>query len=224
MTAGLGLSDPQVAAVLSDLHRASRADKWLFARALPAVLLSMAKGVPFAEALTPHLGNAYIGVPDAVGQLLYLTARAIDAKQVVEFGTSFGISAIYLAAAMRDTGGRFVGSETEPHKITVARQNLDRAGLSAWAEVRAGDARETFRDLPSPVDLVLLDGWKDLYLPMLKLLMPKLRKGSVIIADNIHTFKKGLAPYVAFVENPAHGFQSTTLPLGSGIAYSVFGG
>ncbi len=224
MTVRTGLADPQVAAVLADLHRASKADTWVFARALPSVLLGLVRGIPVMQTVNPRLADAYIGVPPEVGQLLYLTARAIDAKQAVEFGTSFGISAVYLAAAMRDTGGQFIGSETEPNKITIARQNLDRAGLSPWSEVRAGDALETFRDIAAPIDLVLLDGWKDLYLPMLKLLMPKLRKGSVIMADNIHTFKKGLAPYVAFVQDPANGFQSTTLPLGSGIEYSVYDG
>jgi predicted O-methyltransferase YrrM len=152
------------------------------------------------------------------------TARAVNAKHVVEFGTSFGISALYLAAAMRDTGGHFIGSETEPSKISVARENIDRAGLSQWAEIREGDALHTFQNLSAPIDLVLLDGWKDLYLPMLKLLTPKLRKGSVIMADNIFTFKKGLAPYVAYMQSPANGFHSTTLPLGSGIEYSVFEG
>ena len=70
-------------------------------------------------------------------------------------------------------------------------------------------------------DLVLLDGWKDLYLPMLALLRPKLRRGSVVCADNIFTFKKDLAPYVAHVNDPANGFRSMTLPLGSGLEYSV---
>ena len=90
--------------------------------------------------------------------------------------------------------------------------------------MREGDAFETFADLPAPIDLVLLDGWKDLYLPMLELLTPKLRKGSVVCADNIHTFPKDLAPYVAHVTNPRNGFRSMTLPLGSGLEYSVYEG
>lgn len=217
-----GLSDPRVVAVLAELHAAGRGDKWIIARALPSVLLGRMRGVPIMTGISPHLGNAYIGVPPEVGNLLYLTARAIGAKQAVEFGTSFGISAIYLAAAMRDTGGQFVGSETEPNKIRIARENLGRAGLSDWSQIRGGDALQTFRDLPVPIDLVLLDGWKELYLPMLELLVPKLRKGSVVMADNIFTFKTGLAPYVAFMQNPQNGFQTATLPIGSGVEYSVY--
>ncbi|MDQ2763076.1 MAG: class I SAM-dependent methyltransferase [Pseudomonadota bacterium] len=213
-----------MAAVLQQLHRASKGDRWIIARAIPAVLLARLKGIPVMTGMNSHLGAAFIGVPPAVGSLLYLTARAIDARHVVEFGTSFGISAVYLAAAMRDNGGHFVGSETESNKIAVARQNLDRAGLSGCSEVREGDARETFRDLAGPVDLVLLDGWKDLYLPVLKILKPKLRKGSVVFADNIFTFKKGLAPYVDYVQHPSNGFRSMTLPLGSGLEYSLYDG
>jgi len=71
------------------------------------------------------------------------------------------------------------------------------------------------------VDFVLLDGWKDLYLPVLDLLRPKLRPGAVVFADNIFTFRKALAPYVAFVTDRRNGFESTTLPLGHGLEYSV---
>lgn len=119
--------------------------------------------------------------------------------------------------------GRRVGSETEPNKIRIARENLARVGLADWSEIRAGDALQTFSDLTAPIDLALLDGWKDLYLPMLKLLRPKLREGSVVLADNIFTFKTGLAPYVAFMRDPRNGFHTTTLPIGSGIEFSVYG-
>lgn len=128
---------------------------------------------------------------------------------------------------MRDNAGRFVGSDIHPNKVAGARRNIEEAGLSAFSEVREGDALQTFGDLAAPVDLVLLDGWKDLYLPMLDLLKPKLRRGSVVIADNIrHRFfvRKTMARYVAYMHDPASGFRSTTLPLGAGIEYSVFEG
>lgn len=216
-----GLQDPKVKETLDRLHGAARGDMLVFAQALPSVLLARLRGRSFAEAVTPHLDHAYIPIHRDAGRFLYLTAHAIDAKLAVEFGTSFGISAIYLASAMRDRNGRFVGSEMVAHKIAAARRNLADAGLADYAEIREGNALETFADLPSPVDLVLLDGWKDLYLPMLALLRPKLRRGSVVCADNIFTFKKDLAPYVAHVNDPANGFRSMTLPLGSGLEYSV---
>jgi predicted O-methyltransferase YrrM len=128
---------------------------------------------------------------------------------------------------MRDNSGRFVGSEIEPSKVAVGRRNLDEAGLSDFADVREGDALQTLRDLAAPVDLVLIDGGKDCYLPVLEILKPKLRKGSVIVADNIrHPFivRKTAARYVAHMRDPRNSFRSTTLPIGAWIEYSVFEG
>ncbi len=224
MSEATGLDDVSVRSTLDRLHAAAKHDRLVFARALPAVLLARLRGRSFAEAVQPYLDDAYIPISREAGRFLHLTACAIGARSTVEFGTSFGISAIYLACAMRATGGRFIGSEQVPAKIAAARRNLEEAGLAAYAEIREGDALATFADLPSPIDFVLLDGWKDLYLPMLALLKPKLRKGSVVCADNIFTFRKDLAPYVAHVGDVRQGFRSMTLPLGEGLEYSVYVG
>lgn len=224
MADSTGLNDPQVSQVLDELHAAARGDLWVFLRAAPSVLWQRLRGVPLATGVSAHMDNAFIPVPREVGALLYLTALANGARRAVEFGTSFGISAIYLAAAMRENGGQFIGTEMVPHKAQAARSNLERAGLSAWSEVREGDAMQTLAGDHEPIDIVLLDGWKDLYLPVLDLLKPRLRPGSVVIADNIHTFRKDLAPYVAHMRDPANGFESTTLPMGSGVEMSVYRG
>ena len=139
----------------------------------------------------------------------------------MEFGTSYGVSTLYLAAAAKDNGGAVIGTETERQKWEVARANLLRAGLADHAEIRLGDARQTLADVPAPVDLVLLDGWKELNLVILDLLLPKLRRGSVVLADDIVRFRRAMAPYVAFMRDPENGFESTTLPLGHGMEYSV---
>ena len=215
------LRDPKVTATLDRLHAAAKSDRWVFLRAAPAGLWSLLTGGSLLDGVLPYLKDAYIPITPDQGEFLYLTSRLVAARTIVEFGTSFGISACYLAAAARANGGRFIGSEREPNKIAAARANLADAGLAAVAEVRDGDAMVTFADLPAPIDLVLLDGWKDLYLPMLRLLRPKLRRGAVVFADNIFTFPKELASYVAFVRDPANGFESATLPLGHGLEYSV---
>ena len=215
------LRDPKVTATLERLHAAAKNDRWEFLRAAPAGLRSLLTGGSMIDGVQPYLKDAYIPISPEQGDLLYLTARLIGARTLVEFGTSFGISALYLASAARANGGRFFGSEMEPNKIAVARANLTEAGLADVAEVRAGDAMETVADLPAPIDFVLLDGWKDLYLPMLRMLQPKLRRGAVVFADNIFTFPKELASYVAYVREPANGFESTTVPLGHGLEYSV---
>lgn len=229
VAAGSGLDDPRVSAVLRRLHHDARGDLLILARFMPVLLLARLRNVPVETAIEAHpfIRKGGFGVLPTVGNLLYLTARAIDARHAVEFGTSLGVSAIYLAAAMRDNGGRFVGSDNNAHKVAVARRNLDEAGLSAFSEVREGDALQSFRDLAAPVDIALIDGMKSLYVPVLEILKPKLRKGSVVVADDIiHPFflRKITAPYVAYVRDARNGFRSTTLPIGAGIEYSVFEG
>ena len=156
------------------------------------------------------------------GRLLYLVARSLRAQRIVEFGTSFGISTTYLAAAVRDNGGGVVvGSELEPGKVATARRNLEEAGLSTFVDIREGDAQETLKDPGGTVDMVLLDGFKQLYLSILKMLTPALRQGAVVLADNIFTFRWALAPYVAYVQDPINGFLSVTLFLGDGMEYTV---
>lgn len=220
------LSDPKVRAVLDRLHAEARADRYRFIGLAPRLVLGLLRGKSFFEIVTPGaMGHCYISVPPHEGRFLNLTARAIAARTVVEFGTSFGISTIYLACAVRDNGGGIViGSEIEAGKHAAATANLERAGLAELAEVRLGDALETLRDVPVPVDLVFLDGWKDLYLPVLELLEPKLRPGAVVLADNIHTFKRDLRPYVEHVQSGDGGFVSATMHISDGVEYSVFVG
>ncbi len=169
--------------------------------------------------------SVYVPVSRSQGQMLYLVARSIDARRIVEFGTSFGISTLYMACAVKDNGGGVVvGSELEPSKHAKARENLREAGLEAFTDVRLGDAVKTLADVEAPVDMVLLDGWKDSYLPVLKLLQPKLRPRAVVLADNIFTFRRALRPYVEYVQSGANGFVSTTLDISDGFELSVFTG
>ncbi len=220
------LDDPKVASVLDRLHTAARGDIWWFAAHAPLALRLLLGGTPpDAATQARRMKDVYIPLSREAGRFLYLVGRTIGARRTVEFGTSFGISTIYAACAVRDNGGgRVFGSELEPTKQAAATKNLEEAGLGEHVEVRLGDARETLRDAPGPVDLVLLDGWKDLYLPILELLVPKLRPGSVVLADNIRTFRRSLAPYVAHMQSGRNGFRSTTLPLGGGLEYSLYEG
>jgi predicted O-methyltransferase YrrM len=128
-----------------------------------------------------------MAVSPETARLLYMLARSTNAHAVVEFGTSFGVSTIHLAAALRDNGGgRLIGSELESTKAARARANLAAAGLDDLVDVREGDALETLaRDLPESIDLLLLDGHKPLYVPILELVGPRLRKGALIVADNV---------------------------------------
>jgi predicted O-methyltransferase YrrM len=128
----------------------------------------------------------YLSVSPETARLLYMLARSINARSIVEFGTSLGISTLHLAAALKDNGGgRLIGSEFEPSKVRRARANVAAAGLADYVDIREGDALETFaRAMPSAIDLVLLDGAKSLYVKVLDLLEPHLRPGALLIADN----------------------------------------
>ena len=125
-------------------------------------------------------------VSRTTGRLLYMLARAVRAHTIVEFGTSFGISTLHLAAALRDNGGgRLIGSEFEPSKIARARANLGAAGLSDLVEIREGDALQTLAgDLPD-FDRSCPARWgEEFYSPILSLLEGHLRGGALIVADN----------------------------------------
>ncbi len=166
--------------------------------------------------------DALLPVDRDAGRFLYAVARSISAKRIVEFGTSFGVSTIYFAAAVKDNGGGLViGSELEGSKVAKANRHLAAAGLSQFAEIRAGDALQTLRDVGGTVDLLFLDGWKLMYPDVLKLTMPGLRQGAVVLADDVTLFPDDMASYLAFVRDPANGFVTATLPLGDGIEYSV---
>ncbi len=145
-------------------------------------------------------------VSRATGTLLYMLARSVRAGTIVEFGTSFGISTLHLAAALRDNGGgMLIGSEFESSKIARARANLAAAGLSDLVEIREGDALQTLaRDLPNSIDLVLLDGAKNLYPSILSLLEGRLRDGALIVADNADSSPE----YLARVRSTAQGYLS----------------
>jgi len=126
----------------------------------------------------------YLSVGPRMGRFLYNSARAIGARNIVEFGTSFGISTLYLTAAAADTGGRVTGSEFHPNKAEKAEANLADAGLASNAEIRVGDALETLKSVEGPIDLLFLDGAKDLYIEILRMLEDRLRPGALVIADN----------------------------------------
>lgn len=219
------LRDPKVLSVLAHLHGESRslAEGGRIAREFGNYFLDkvLRRNISVQEEAA-RLKTSYLALSAKQGKFAYLVARGLCARRIVEFGTSFGISTIYLAAALRDNGGgTVIGTEIEPTKGVAARANLEAAGLGEYAEVREGDARETLRNPGGRVDMVLLDGFKELYLPILKLLTPSLRPGAVVLGDNIFTFRIALAPYVAYVADPANGFASVTLFLGDGTEYSV---
>ena len=154
-----------------------------------------------------RLKDQPLPVSRATGTLLYMLARHAGARAIVEFGTSFGLSTLHLAAALRDNGGgRLITCEFEPSKVERARENLAAGELADLVEIRVGDALQTLRDgLPDAIDLVLLDGAKALYPEILDLLESRLRPGALIVADNADDSPE----YLARVRTPGGGYLST---------------
>jgi len=166
--------------------------------------------------------DVYMPVSREVGRFLYMLARAQRSRTIVEFGASFGISTIHLAAAIRDNGsGRVITTELNPDKARRARENLAEAGLVDLVEVREGDALQTLKDIDTEVDLMLLDGWKDLYLPVLRLVESRLTMGAIVIADDMDLFPEATKPYLEYVRDPSSGYTSVLVNMGDGLELSV---
>jgi predicted O-methyltransferase YrrM len=164
-----------------------------------------------------RLKDLPLPVSRATAELIYMLARSGGARNIVEFGTSFGVSTLHLAAALRDNGGgRLITSEFEPSKVARARENLRAGGLLDLVDIRAGDALLTLgSDLPETVDLLLLDGAKALYPEILDLVEARLRPGAIIVADDADYNPD----YLARVRSSAGGYMST--PFGGDVELSV---
>ncbi len=153
------------------------------------------------------MSSFYIPVTPEAGRLLYSLVRATRPATIVEFGMSFGISALHLASAVRDNGsGRVVTTELNADKIAAAKQTFVETGLDDLITVLEGDALTTLAGLDGPVGFVLLDGWKELYLPVIKLLEPRLSPGALVVADN--TEMADARPYLDYVRNAENGYVS----------------
>ena len=218
------LNSARVAQLLTQLHRDAEAADGPFFKTMMDRL--EASGSTIADAATQMIADGradysavynshaehFLSVSPDYGRFLYAMARACKATRIVEFGTSMGISTLYLAAALRDNGGgRLIGSELEPAKAARARAHIEAAGLADLVEIREGDALETLRGIGGEVDLALIDGAWSLYLPVLKLIEPSLRPGAVILAENAFA-----EDYLAYVRTPVNGYIAQTLPINEG--------
>src|ERR1700761_6542660 len=174
------LQDPRVAETLDRMYNESREQMSLLRQRRPD--MSTARTV---QERADTMSEFYIPVTPESGQLLYSLVRATKPATVVEFGMSFGISALHLASAVRDNGaGRVVTTEISKSKIAAAKQTFTETGLDDLITVLEGDALTTLAVLDGPVDFVLLDGWKELYVPVIKLLEPHLSPAALVVADN----------------------------------------
>jgi predicted O-methyltransferase YrrM len=202
------ITSPKVLRVLDSLYADAAKNDPHIRRAARS---GRTKGESETDYYSRALRDAYIPVGPGFGALLYAIARSSKAKTIVEFGTSFGISAIFLASAVRDNGvGKLITAEFVPEKAERARKNLAAAGLEKWVEIRVGDALETLESgYHGPIDMVFLDGAKGLYVDVLRLLEPKLRKGAIVASDN--TDQENLKDFIKYIRSSRNGYISSSV-------------
>jgi predicted O-methyltransferase YrrM len=203
------LQDARVASALDRMYTEST-DQFARLRENRDVFARVANAS--AQERADALSDIYMPVTPEAGRLLYSLVRATRPETVVEFGMSLGISAIHLASAVRDNGtGRVVTTELSAAKVATAKKTFAATGLDDLITVLEGDALATLADVEGPIGFVLLDGWKELYLPVTKLLEPKLSAGALIVADN--TSMDDTRPYLDHVRDPGNGYVSVNFPV-----------
>ncbi|KRE62445.1 class I SAM-dependent methyltransferase [Nostocoides sp. Soil756] len=215
--------DARLRATLDRLHAASAAQEaenrqWLAGEGRGTTTGSDER----LEAGRAYWADKYVALDREKAELCYLLCRMRGARRVVEAGTSYGVSTLYLAAAVRDNGGGVVvGTEREPGKVAQARAHLEEAGLADLVDLREGDLRETLRPDDGPVDLLLLDIWVPMVAATLALVAPRIPVGGFLVADNTVARREDYAALFEFLDDPANGFTTTTLPMPDGLELAV---
>jgi predicted O-methyltransferase YrrM len=205
----VGFSKPSVDLVLSYYTRRI-ADEEVKAAAMGSQMLA-------------HRDEFLLPVGVEAGWFLHSLILAKRPARVLELGTSYGFSTLFLADAVTQTGGKLITMELAGHKQAEARSNIEKAGLSGAVDFRLGDAVSLIQADPGPFDFVLLDIWKELYVPCLQALYPKLADEAIVAADNIiepSTWRHDARKYRDAV-NALPDMKSALLPIGSGIELSV---
>lgn len=219
------LGDPKVEALLDRLHaqsdlQRSETDAY-FARRDQEHAVD--QDGYYDEDMRRFLSDKLVALDRDKAELCYLLCRSLRARRVVEAGTSFGVSTLYLAAAVRDNqveNGVVIGTEHEPGKAEAAQANFEAAGLSRHIDLRVGDLRQTLRDVGGPVDFMLVDIW-EVALPALELVSPMLRPGAIVACDNTAVDRDEYRDYFEFVNDPLNRFRTLTLPFSGGFELTV---
>ena len=158
-----------------------------------------------------------------VGEFLRVLAIGRRPERILELGTSYGYSTLFLADAARECGARVVTTDVDADKQAYARERLAEAGLADHVEFRCGDALEIVAADPGPFGLVLLDIWKTLYVACFEAVYPKLAEEGIVISDNM-IYPEGARDAVRALREAIRSkpdLQSVLLPLGSGIELTV---
>jgi predicted O-methyltransferase YrrM len=203
--------DPDTECVLAELEAREEQEKTIAASLRPGNMKA-------------RRDEFLLSVGAAAGTLMHLLAVGSGARDILELGTSYGYSTVWLAHAARATGGRVVTVDVSADKQAHARLVLTRAGLDGVVMFRTADALEFLAAERGPYDLVLLDVWKEAYVPCIDVLLERLRPGATIVADNViepRIARAEAARYLAHVNNVAD-LRTVVLPVGNGLAISRY--
>jgi predicted O-methyltransferase YrrM len=219
------LNDPKLEALLDRLH--AQSDTQIdetnahFERREQEVAIDQENF--YDDDMYRFLSDKMVALDRDKAEFCYLLCRSLRATRVVEAGTSFGVSTLYLAAAVRDNrveNGVVIGTECEPKKVEIARANFKEAGLSEFIELREGDLRQTLQDVGGPVDFMLVDIW-EVALPALELVSSSLRPGAIVACDNTTVDAAEYVDYFEFVNVPRNRFRTMTIPFKGGFELTV---
>lgn len=202
--------DDKVAAMLEFYHQRMK-DEAKLLRERPA----QGEGSAWIDRMLLAVG------PDT-GRLINILASSLRAPTILEVGTSYGYSGIWLAEAARKAGGRVTTMELQDYKAAYARERAVEAGLADYIDYRVGDAVRLIGEMQAGIDFVLLDLWKDLYIPCLDAFYPKLNPGAIIVADNMLHPGGELMQRYADAVRAKPGMSSVLLPVGTGIEVSRY--
>lgn len=219
------LNDPKLEALLDRLHAESDAqiaetDAYYERRAREGLA---DPDTDCDKDMHRFLSDKLVALDRDKAEFCYLLCRSLRATRIVEAGTSYGVSTLYLAAAIRDNqvdNGVVIGTEHEPEKVEIASRNFADAGLTEYIDLREGDLRRTLQDVGGLVDFMLVDIW-DVALPALELVSPQLRAGAIVACDNTTESADYYRDYFEFVNDPANRLRTMTVPFTGGFEISV---
>jgi predicted O-methyltransferase YrrM len=220
------IQDQSLDRMLIDLHARSDAQVAAFA---DFEARRVGGRLPTEDEIKAFRSDKFVALDRDKAEFCYQLCRATNARRIIEVGTSYGVSTLYLAAAVRETvriaggPGFVIGTEYEPQKAAAARVNFEQAGLGSYIDLREGDLQETLREMEGPIDFVLMDVWIRMARPALELIAPHLKVGAIVVCDNTQAQRGDYAAYFDYLEDPANGFRTMTLPFAGGLELSVRG-
>ncbi|MGI9595832.1 MAG: O-methyltransferase [Acidimicrobiales bacterium] len=215
-------SDDQLRAVLHRLHAASDEQGGAISDYYEA---GAERPTGFESEDAPERAfwrDKFVALDRDKAEFVYGLCRAAGATRIVEAGTSFGVSTMYLAAAVRDNGGGLVTTcDIEAAKAAVAVRHFDEVGLSQYVEVLVGDVLETLPSLQDSVDVLLLDIWAPIAGDVIAIVGPRMGEGSIVIADNVSARRELYSGLFGYLDDRSNGFTTQTLPFEGGLEFAV---